>query len=337
MVKKKRGNEASDGDRGFSASSSSCQPEHSQRSTSAEAAAQAARAIMPPPPPPPPKKISRTKPKSSLEGLSPLPPPTQFKRARGKNNPRSLPNPKVILSPAQRREGQVKTNAPVTESGELLIKWNGHSCTINKLMLKTFVESQPTDCTLLTRGNKILCHQVFIACSSRLFDRIIDDFRAEYSQPQRPELFIALNQIPIDNLQGVLNFIYEGEITGTSRALTSTLETVQILQINGFGQCANGTSAPVPIFTLPEEATKLRTCPFFITKRHFMRRVITKTVDMSEVLKQSKGRKKSPHEVPSPPSVETVEYSVHFPVITPGGDEKDSSVPSESPGKKIKN
>ncbi|XP_063592987.1 protein jim lovell-like [Penaeus indicus] len=110
-----------------------------------------------------------------------------------------------------------------TEGGVSLASHEHHSSILKTL----FDDSTFTDVTLTAEGNLIRAHKAVLSAMSPYFREVLQ------SNPcQHPVIIMPLD-VQYENLQRIISYIYNGQITLPSEKLASLLKTAKALQISG--------------------------------------------------------------------------------------------------------
>ena len=109
------------------------------------------------------------------------------------------------------------------------LRWNDFEANISSAFRDLKDEKDFSDVTLACADGQIEAHKVILAASSTFFKRILK------KNPHKHPL-IYLKGIKLSEVEGVLNFIYHGEVSVDEAELNSFLQVAEELEVKGLVQ-----------------------------------------------------------------------------------------------------
>jgi len=107
------------------------------------------------------------------------------------------------------------------------LNWNNYKFSMTE-SLKTIIQEEDfVDVTLHTEGKTLKAHKVYLSACSSYFKNVLKGTNLW----QHPILF--LENVPFQDLQKILEFVYYGEVQVPQKRLQSFLKSAEILKING--------------------------------------------------------------------------------------------------------
>jgi len=107
------------------------------------------------------------------------------------------------------------------------LNWNNYKSSMTE-SLKTIIQHEDfVDVTLHSEGKTLKAHKVYLSACSSYFKNVLKDTNLW----QHPILFLA--DVPFQDLQKILEFVYYGEVQVPQKRLQSFLKSAEILKING--------------------------------------------------------------------------------------------------------
>jgi len=107
------------------------------------------------------------------------------------------------------------------------LNWNNYKFSMTE-SLKTIIQEEDfVDVTLHTEGKTLKAHKVYLSACSSYFKNVLKGTNLW----QHPILF--LENVPFQDLQKILEFVYYGEVQVPQKRLPSFLKSAEILKING--------------------------------------------------------------------------------------------------------
>lgn len=108
------------------------------------------------------------------------------------------------------------------------LKWNNYSASVTSTFRSILAGEDFVDVTLVSSaGDSLKAHRVVLAACSVYFRDILKGLNLW----QHP--VIVLKDVPFTDLQGIVEFIYHGEVSVDQEALPSLLKSAQILKVRG--------------------------------------------------------------------------------------------------------
>ena len=123
-------------------------------------------------------------------------------------------------------------------SEKFSLKWNDFESNLSSAFTELREAKELFDVTLVCDTNQIEAHKVVISACSPFFRRILK--RSPHSHP-----LLYLKGVPFTDLEAVLSFMYQGEVSVGQDHLNSFLATAEELQVKGLteGSGGGGTSS----------------------------------------------------------------------------------------------
>jgi len=143
------------------------------------------------------------------------------------------------------------------------LKWNNYISHLAYHFESLRSEEEFTDVTLCCEGKKIKAHKIILsACSTY--------FRDVFKENPHPHPVIIFKNVKYSDLQSIIQFMYNGEVSVIQDLLPSFLQTAELLQVRGLTDTNLTESAknlvaeePRPtetlFFAVPQETNKLLT------------------------------------------------------------------------------
>lgn len=120
-------------------------------------------------------------------------------------------------------------------STKFCLKWNNFGRNVTT-SFKTLLENEEfVDISLSAEGSTLKAHKVVLSASSSYFRDILQSI----SSWQHP--VILLRDVPFSDLQGIVEFIYHGEVSIEQDNLQSFLKTAQVLKVKGLTEETTAT------------------------------------------------------------------------------------------------
>ena len=111
-------------------------------------------------------------------------------------------------------------------SEKFSLKWNDFESNLSSAFTELREAKELFDVTLVCDTNQIEAHKVVISACSPFFRRILK--RSPHSHP-----LLYLKGVPFTDLQSVLSFMYQGEVSVGQDHLNSFLATAEELEVKG--------------------------------------------------------------------------------------------------------
>jgi len=106
------------------------------------------------------------------------------------------------------------------------LNWNNYKFSMTE-SLKTIIQEEDfIDVTLHTEGKTLKAHKVYLSACSTYFKNVLKGTNLW----QHPILFL---EVPFQDLQKILEFVYYGEVQVPQKRLQSFLKSAEVLKING--------------------------------------------------------------------------------------------------------
>jgi len=106
------------------------------------------------------------------------------------------------------------------------LNWNNYKFSMTE-SLKTIIQEEDfVDVTLHTEGKTLKAHKVYLSACSTYFKNVLKGTNLW----QHPILFL---EVPFQDLQKILEFVYYGEVQVPQKRLQSFLKSAEVLKING--------------------------------------------------------------------------------------------------------
>ena len=123
-----------------------------------------------------------------------------------------------------------------TNSEKLSLKWNDFENNLSSAFTELRHDKELFDVTLVCDKNQIEAHKVVISACSPFFRRILK--RSPHSHP-----LLYLKGVPFTDLESVLNFMYQGEVSISQDHLNSFLATAEELEVKGLTEGSGGAGS----------------------------------------------------------------------------------------------
>jgi len=107
------------------------------------------------------------------------------------------------------------------------LNWNNYKFSMIESMKTLIQEEDFVDVTLHSEGKTLKAHKVYLSACSSYFKNVLKGTNLW----QQPILF--LTDVPFQDLQKILEFVYYGEVQIPQKRLQSFLKSAEILKING--------------------------------------------------------------------------------------------------------
>ena len=111
-------------------------------------------------------------------------------------------------------------------SEKFSLKWNDFESNLSSAFTELREAKELFDVTLVCDTNQIEAHKVVISACSPFFRRILK--RSPHSHP-----LLYLKGVPFTDLEAVLSFMYQGEVSVGQDHLNSFLATAEELEVKG--------------------------------------------------------------------------------------------------------
>lgn len=110
---------------------------------------------------------------------------------------------------------------------QFCLKWNNYQVSLSSAFKHILEEEDFVDVTLSAQGQSIKGHKVVLSACSTYFKELLTGI----SPWQHPVL--VLRDVPFNDLQSIVEFVYLGEVNLEQERLVSFLKTAEVLQIKG--------------------------------------------------------------------------------------------------------
>jgi len=107
------------------------------------------------------------------------------------------------------------------------LNWNNYKFSMTESLKSIIQEEDFVDVTLHTEGKTLKAHKVYLSACSSYFKNVLKGTNLW----QHPILFLV--DVPFQDLQKILEFVYYGEVQVPQKGLPSFLKSAEILKING--------------------------------------------------------------------------------------------------------
>lgn len=107
------------------------------------------------------------------------------------------------------------------------LNWNNYKFSMTESLKTIIREEDFVDVTLHTEGKTLKAHKVYLSACSSYFRNVLKGTNLW----QHPILFLV--DVPFQDLQKILEFVYCGEVQVPQTGLPSFLKSAEILKING--------------------------------------------------------------------------------------------------------
>lgn len=185
------------------------------------------------------------------------------------------------------------------------LKWNNYISHLAYHFENLRTEEEFTDVTLCCEGKKIKAHKIILsACSTY--------FRDVFKENPHPHPVIIFKNVKHNDLQSIIQFMYNGEVSVIQELLPTFLQTAELLQVRGLTDTNLTESAknlvaeePRPtetlFFAVPQETNKIltalsttpiKTTPVQQQEIHTIRLDASKLIEADKPVQQVLKRKK---------------------------------------------
>jgi len=106
------------------------------------------------------------------------------------------------------------------------LNWNNYKFSMTDSLKIIIQEEDFVDVTLHTEGKTLKAHKVYLSACSSYFKNVLKGTNLW----QHPILFL---EVPFQDLQKILEFVYYGEVQVSQKRLQSFLKSAEVLKING--------------------------------------------------------------------------------------------------------
>merc|ERR1719336_1422727 len=127
----------------------------------------------------------------------------------------------------------------MSEKQRYCLKWNNYQANVTTTFKELLAEEDFVDITLTADGGALKAHKVVLSACSPYFRDILKGISAW----QHP--VIVLKDVPYEDLQGIVEFIYHGEVSVDKECLTSFLKTAQMLRVKGLTEESSTSTTSV--------------------------------------------------------------------------------------------
>jgi len=130
------------------------------------------------------------------------------------------------------------------------LNWNNYKFSMTDSLKIIIQEEDFVDVTLHTEGKTLKAHKVYLSACSSYFKNVLKGTNLW----QHPILFL---EVPFQDLQKILEFVYYGEVQVSQKRLQSFLKSAEVLKINGLidkiPQSSENASDPSFFSKLPKK------------------------------------------------------------------------------------
>ncbi|XP_065334336.1 protein bric-a-brac 1-like isoform X3 [Cloeon dipterum] len=131
------------------------------------------------------------------------------------------------------------------------LKWNNFVPNIMSSFRSLRRDRDLVDVTLSCEGKRISVHKVILSACSSYFRTVLKENPAQHP-------VIIFRNVSFDDLQAIIDFVYNGEVSVEQNRLTAFLQTAELLEIKGLtNESCNSKTAQK---TEPYEAETYPTC-----------------------------------------------------------------------------
>jgi len=131
--------------------------------------------------------------------------------------------------------GQLESSM-MSEKQRYCLKWNNYQANVTTTFKELLAVEDFVDITLSAEGGALKAHKVVLSACSPYFRDILKGI----SSWQHP--VIVLKDVPYEDLQGIVEFIYHGEVNVDKESLNSFLRTASTLRVKGLTEETAGSS-----------------------------------------------------------------------------------------------
>lgn len=111
-------------------------------------------------------------------------------------------------------------------SDQFNIRWNNYSVAVQNVFNRLLLGEQFVDVTLACEGKSIKCHRLILSACSTYFETLLRD------NPQ-PNLVIYLKDMKYWELQALVTFMYNGEVSISQKKLPLLCKAAEDLKVKG--------------------------------------------------------------------------------------------------------
>ena len=158
--------------------------------------------------------------------------------------------------PLEGGDNRGQLESMMSEKQRYCLKWNNYQANVTTTFKELLAVEDFVDITLSAEGGALKAHKVVLSACSPYFRDILkvkklefffhessnfrDSFLQGISSWQHP--VIVLKDVPFEDLQGIVEFIYHGEVNVDKESLNSFLRTASTLRVKGLTEETAGSS-----------------------------------------------------------------------------------------------
>jgi len=121
---------------------------------------------------------------------------------------------------------------------QFCLKWNNYSTSVTAVFRELLEKEQMCDVTLATKEKSIKAHRIVLTACSTFFKNIFQDV-----QPWQHSV-VFMKDVKYNDLAGIIEFIYHGEVSVDQPNLSSFLLAAESLKIKGLTEDSKRTPPP---------------------------------------------------------------------------------------------
>jgi len=106
------------------------------------------------------------------------------------------------------------------------IRWNNYTPVLQSVIRKLLIDEKFVDVTLACEGKSIKCHRIILAACSPYFEKILTENPSSH-------LIIFLQNTKIWELQALITYMYNGEVSANQQKLTGLVKAAESLKVKG--------------------------------------------------------------------------------------------------------
>ncbi|XP_021964051.1 longitudinals lacking protein, isoforms H/M/V isoform X2 [Folsomia candida] len=118
------------------------------------------------------------------------------------------------------------------------IRWKNYTSVLQSVFRDLLEEERLVDVTLACEGGFIKCHRIILSACSSYFENLLNELQSE------PHLVIFMKDLKLWELQALIHFMYNGQVSVTQNRLAPLVRAAEALHIRGLSTESDEKQSP---------------------------------------------------------------------------------------------